>query len=232
MHAQKNPHAQNPAGQPVSIVTLYSQVGYHTSSFFHLAALYFLFSSLIRFEVGSPSLNFFTETSAHSFARSTTSHGLGMVFLFIMPGIISSVGNFALPEILGFLDFSTPRLNNLAFWSSIIAIEILVIAISRDNGLGGGWTLYFPLTGSEFSTSDSVSLAIFMLHVLGLSSEFGAVTFFDFDRDVTNARRWHRKNGFDRVVDTFGFFFCWSRHYQYWEPEFRYYFFWAWTCTR
>lgn len=52
-----------------------------------------------------------------------------------------------------------------------------MIAISHRDGLSAGWTLYFPLTGVDFSSASAVSLAILFLHVLGLSSEFGAITF-------------------------------------------------------
>lgn len=37
--------------------------------------------------------------------------------------------------------------------------------------------MYFPLTGIDFSSSAAVSIAILFLHVLGLSSEFGSMTF-------------------------------------------------------
>lgn len=100
-----------------------------------------------------------------------------MVFLFIMPGIISALGNFVIPHGYAALDFATPRLNNLAFWLSFFAIQILVVAISNRDGVSAGWTLYFPLTGIDFSSSSSVSIAVVFLHVLGLSSEFGAITF-------------------------------------------------------
>lgn len=74
----------------------------------------------------------------NNFLRAATSHGLGMVFLFIMPGLISSVGNYAIPQSLGVLDFTTPRLNNLAFWSSVLAVQVLVVAISSESGIAAG----------------------------------------------------------------------------------------------
>jgi heme/copper-type cytochrome/quinol oxidase subunit 1 len=37
--------------------------------------------------------------------------------------------------------------------------------------------LYFPLTGSEYAATDAVSLGILALHLLGISSEAGAITF-------------------------------------------------------
>jgi cytochrome c oxidase subunit 1 len=94
-----------------------------------------------------------------------------------MPGLISALGNFVLPHSYSGIDFATPRLNNLAFWLSIFAIQLLLVGISYHDGISAGWTLYFPLTGIDFSSSASVSLGVFFLHVLGLSSEFGAITF-------------------------------------------------------
>lgn len=59
----------------------------------------------------------------------------------------------------------------------MFAIQILIIAISYRDGVAAGWTLYYPLTGIDYSSSAAVSLAVLFLHVLGLSSEFGAITF-------------------------------------------------------
>ena len=55
-----------------------------------------------------------------------------------MPGLISAAGNSLLPASLAVWDFATPRLNNLAFWSSVIAIQLLVIAISYESGVSAG----------------------------------------------------------------------------------------------
>lgn len=148
-----------------------------TASFVHLSILYASFSLLIRVELGVSGVYIFRDGMQNSFYRAVTAHGLGMVFLFIMPGLISAVGNLQVPQSLGLLDFATPRLNNLAFWSSVISIQILLTALASESGLSAGWTLYFPLTGADFSSSSAVSLGILSLHVLGLSSEAGAMTF-------------------------------------------------------
>ena len=96
-----------------------------------------------------------------------TAHGVGMVFLFIMPGIISAMGNLHVPTLLGFVDFATPRLNNLAF--SVLSVQLLVVAMAFETGVSAGWTLYFPLTGIDCSSSHAVSLAILSLPLLGAS---------------------------------------------------------------
>ena len=72
----------------------------------------------------------FGDGNQNGFYRAVTSHGLGMVFLFIMPGIISGLGNFAVPSSFSGVDFATPRLNNLAFWLSVFAIQLLLVAVS------------------------------------------------------------------------------------------------------
>lgn len=134
-------------------------------------------SALIRIEVGTSGLYIFSDSSGDAYCRLVTAHGLGMVFLFIMPALISAMGNWLVPQSYGALDFATPRLNNIAFWTSVTAAQLIVISISTEDGLAAGWTLYFPLTGLDFSSSSAVSVAILALHVLGLSSESGAITF-------------------------------------------------------
>jgi cytochrome c oxidase subunit 1 len=80
-----------------------------------LSTLYSAFSVLIRIELSTVGSFIFSESYQNNYYRAVTSHGLGMVFLFIMPGIISGLGNYTIPSGYAGLDFSTPRLNNLAF---------------------------------------------------------------------------------------------------------------------
>lgn len=148
-----------------------------TSSYLCLSILYLTFSFLLRLELGVLGTYIFKDGSQNNFYRAVTAHGLGMVFLFIMPGLISAVGNTQLPAMFNCLDFATPRLNNFAFWLSVLAVQTLVVGMSCDAGLSAGWTLYFPLTGIDFSSSHAVSIAIIALHILGLSSEAGSITF-------------------------------------------------------
>lgn len=156
---------------------LSSSVFWSTTSYINLSTLYGIFSILIRIELSVSGMFLFSDGNQNSFYRAVTSHGVGMVFLFIMPGLISALGNYIIPHTYCGIDFATPRLNNLAFWASILAIQILILAISYQDGVAAGWTLYYPLTGIDFSSSASVSLAILFLHILGLSSELGAITF-------------------------------------------------------
>ena len=82
--------------------------------------------------------------------------------------------------LLGFVDFATPRLDNLAFWLSVLSVQLLIVAMAFETGVSAGWTLYFPLTGIDFSYSHAVSLAILSLPLLGASSEADATTFWQY----------------------------------------------------
>ena len=102
---------------PITLTNIFSvrTASLTTTSFLNLGFLYAAFSLFLRTELGVSGLYFFSDGSQNFFYRAVTAHGLGMVFLFVMPGLISALGNLALPQALGILDFATPRLNNLAF---------------------------------------------------------------------------------------------------------------------
>lgn len=100
-----------------------------------------------------------------------------MVFLFIMPMLLSFVGNWTLPQSYLALDFAVPRINLASFFSLLGASCLLILALSREEGVSAGWTLYAPLSDASFHSSSSITLAILALHILGLSSEGGSITF-------------------------------------------------------
>ena len=60
-----------------------------------------------------------------------------MVFLFIMPGIISAMENLHVPTLLGFVDFATSRLNNLAL-AIRLSVQLLVVALAVETGVSAG----------------------------------------------------------------------------------------------
>ena len=134
------------------------------------------FSILIRIELNSLGL-MLTFGDGVIYNRLITAHGLGMVFLFIMPLLISFLGNWKIPVSFSMQDFALPRINILAYYTLVLAALVLILALSRDEGVGTGWTVYVPLSDFSFHSSTSINLAIVGLHLLGLSSEGGAVIF-------------------------------------------------------
>jgi heme/copper-type cytochrome/quinol oxidase subunit 1 len=118
-----------------------------------------------------------TPGSLDAYNRLISAHGVGMIFLFIMPVILSFAGNWQLPQSYLAADFVLPRINLGSLYALVTASLLIVLAISREDGISAGWTLYCPLSDATYSSSSSISLAILSLHVLGLSSEGGSITF-------------------------------------------------------
>jgi len=79
--------------------------------------------------------------------------------------------------LVGGPDMAFPRLNNISFWLLVPSLLLFVFAGLIENGAGTGWTLYPPLSGLQSHSGPSVDMAIFALHLSGVSSLLGAVNF-------------------------------------------------------
>src|SRR5512136_70293 len=53
--------------------------------------------------------------TAQHYDQTFTLHGILMIFLFVIPGIPVSFGNFLLPLMIGARDVAFPRLNRLSW---------------------------------------------------------------------------------------------------------------------
>ena len=81
--------------------------------------------------------------SNDAYNKLFTLHGAVMIFLFVIPGIPSALGNFVVPLQVGAKDVAFPRVNLLSFWL-FAAGAVLFVATLVVGGLDTGWTLYPP----------------------------------------------------------------------------------------
>ena len=111
-----------------------------------------------------------------------TAHGLIMIFFMVMPAMIGGFGNWIVPLMIGAPDMAFPRMNNISFWLLVPAFLLLLASPfvggpAGGTGVGGGWTIYPPLSSKTGQPGPAVDLAIFSLHLAGASSILGAANF-------------------------------------------------------
>jgi cytochrome c oxidase subunit I len=113
--------------------------------------------------------------SAQTYNSVFTLHGVIMIFLFVIPGIPSSLGNFIMPLQLGARDVAFPKINILSWWLFIIGGALAVTSLFTGGGPPDtGWTFYVPYS---IRTGTNISLAVFGVFLIGLSSTLTGMNF-------------------------------------------------------
>jgi len=113
--------------------------------------------------------------SNDTYNKLFTLHGAVMVFLFVIPGIPSALGNFVLPLQVGAKDVAFPRVNLLSFYL-YLAGAVLFLVTLVVGGLDTGWTLYPPYS-LEGSRGLGILIALVGVFLAGFSSILTGVNF-------------------------------------------------------
>ena len=158
------------------------------------------FSGLIRWELAEPGLQVFAKGSMldhmgvfnlanpdnakHAYNSVVTAHAVIMIFFMVMPAMIGGFGNWFVPIMIGSPDMAFPRLNNISFWLLVASWILLCTSIftqsgpgDGQNGFGGGWTMYPPMSSHVGSPGPAMDLVILSFHLAGASSILGAINF-------------------------------------------------------
>jgi len=153
-------------------------------------------SILMRIELAEPGIQLFhglaemvygvdagasIDAAKHMFNVFVTAHGLIMIFFMVMPAMIGGFGNWMVPLMIGAPDMAFPRMNNISFWLLVPAFSLLLISLFVEGpagamGVGGGWTIYAPLSTTG-QPGPAMDFAILALHLAGASSILGAINF-------------------------------------------------------
>jgi cytochrome c oxidase subunit 1 len=108
-----------------------------------------------------------------TYNRVFTMHGLIMVFLFIIPSIPATMGNFLLPIMVGAKDVAFPRLNLLSLYVYAAGACIALWSITTG-GVDTGWTFYTPYSKETGTAVIAMALGAF---VMGFSSILTGLNF-------------------------------------------------------
>jgi cytochrome c oxidase subunit 1 len=129
------------------------------------------FALLLRLKLWMPGEFLLTKDQ---YNQVFTLHGAVMVFLFIIPSIPATLGNFFLPMMIGAKDVAFPKLNLLSLYIYWVG-SIMALAVILTGGVATGWTFYTPFsTGADAGNVVLMTLAVF---VLGFSSILTGLNF-------------------------------------------------------
>ncbi len=138
------------------------------SFFFFLGGI---FATVIRLELLTPPGDL---VSAQTYNKLFTLHGVIMVFLFLIPSIPATLGNFLVPMMIGCKDLAFPKLNLLS-WYIFIVGGVFVLYAMLVGGVDTGWTFYVPFSTSYANTY--VIMTALGIFIAGFSSILTGLNF-------------------------------------------------------
>jgi cytochrome c oxidase subunit 1 len=141
---------------------------------FSITFFFFLggaFAGLIRLELLTPLPDL---VASDTYNKLFTMHGVIMIFLFLVPSVPATVGNFVIPIMVGAKDLAFPKINLLSWYLYVAGACFLVFAL-LNGGVDTGWTFTTPLSTHYVNTH--VITAAMGVFIAGFSSIFTGLNF-------------------------------------------------------
>jgi cytochrome c oxidase subunit 1 len=130
-----------------------------------------IFAGLIRLELLTPQPDL---VASDTYNKLFTMHGIVMIFLFLVPSVPATIGNFLIPIMIGTKDLAFPKINLLS-WYLYIAGAAFTMAALVLGGVDTGWTFTTPLSTHYLNTHVvTAGLGVF---IIGFSSIFTGLNF-------------------------------------------------------
>jgi cytochrome c oxidase subunit I len=105
-------------------------------------------AALMRIELLTPQGDL---VSSETYNKLFTTHGVLMVWFFLIPSIPTVLGNFVIPMMIGARDVAFPKLNLLSWYlfmiGGLLALHAIIIG-----GVDTGWTFYTPYSNAYSNT--------------------------------------------------------------------------------
>src|SRR6267154_2852061 len=139
-----------------------------TTFFFMIGGV---FAGLIRLELLTPMPDL---VASDTYNKLFTMHGVIMIFLFLVPSVPATVGNFVIPIMVGAKDLAFPKINLLSWYLYVAGACFLVFAL-LNGGVDTGWTFTTPLSTHYLNTH--VITAAMGVFIAGFSSIFTGLNF-------------------------------------------------------
>ncbi len=122
------------------------------------------------------------DKAKHLYNTSMTAHGIIMIFYMLMPMLINGFGNLLIPELVGSKKLAVPTAGVISFLILILSFAFALMSLIvkghvNDYGAATGWTLYPPLSNSNYHNGKSVNFIIIAMLLACVSSMITAINF-------------------------------------------------------
>ena len=128
-------------------------------------------ATLVRLELLTPAGDLM---SSDMYNKAFSTHGIFMIFFFLVPSIPATLGNFLIPLQIGAKDVAFPRLNLMTWYLFTIGATCALVALITG-GVDTGWTFYVPFS-TTYSNTNVVLTGVGIL-IAGFASIFTGLNF-------------------------------------------------------